>query len=159
MTTLTEFLEARLAEDEAAAEATSTDYDSITTWSIGRGSTNWHWWVQNNWSDGVVATGSDTSEAAAVVSHIARHDPARVLREVQAKRALLADVEAEKHYTCEDPWYTCKAATEERDGGYYAETDGSGPCDCGRNERVEQRLRFLAAPYTDHPEFRKEWAA
>jgi hypothetical protein len=70
--------------------------------------------------------------------------PAAVLRRIAADRKLLDDLLAEKHHVCIDSWYTCPAATEERDGGTYAETTGGGSCDCGRDERVQRRVRLLA---------------
>jgi hypothetical protein len=100
--------------------------------------------------------GGVQGEAAA--RHIARHNPTRVLAEVEAKRQLLADALAEKHTVVEDCWYTCPAATEERDGGETCNDADSGkPCNCGRDARVEQRLRLLAMSYADHPDHREEW--
>lgn len=72
--------------------------------------------------------------------HIVRHDPARVLREVAAKRRLLAN----------------------------HQDDGDGCDGCGLN-RLEERmyevadecptLRALASVWSDHPEYLSEWAA
>ena len=66
--------------------------------------------------------------------HIALHDPARVLREVKAKRKILA-------------------AHEKSDGGYcelcyYGYGGGSWPC---------PTVRALAAVYGDHPDYDKAW--
>lgn len=58
--TLTEFLTARLDEDEALAQAAREDYRM------------------------------DLRMARDMAQHSARHNPARVLREVEAKRAILA---------------------------------------------------------------------
>ncbi|MCC9307711.1 DUF6221 family protein [Kitasatospora sp. RB6PN24] len=90
----------------------------------------------------VYAEGAPTDEEA---QHIALHDPAAVLRRVASERELLADLLAERHLVVEDPWYSCSVATEERDGGECR--DGGrlgGPCDCGRDERVERRVLLLA---------------
>ena len=62
---LTAFLTARLDEDEAAAKAVKDR----------------HW---------AMATIPGGELAPGVVAHIARHDPARVLREVAAGRTILA---------------------------------------------------------------------
>jgi hypothetical protein len=59
--TLTEFLRARLDEDQAAAEAWSTPFSNPT---------------------------------AEQREHIARHDPARVLAEVDAKRRIIVECES-----------------------------------------------------------------
>lgn len=80
--------------------------------------------------------------------HIVRHDPASVLRRIAADRKLLADLLAECHRVNEeDPWYTCPAATEERDGGECMDEDRKGPCDCGRDARVQRRVRLLVEGY------------
>lgn len=74
MTTLTEFLAARLDEDEAAAREASQ--------AIGSG----------EWGHGQRQVRSVTLTLVAETAadrHIARHDPARVLREVAAKRRVL----------------------------------------------------------------------
>jgi hypothetical protein len=90
--------------------------------------------------------------------HIARHNPARVLAEVDAKRQLLRDAVSAKHAVCEDPWYTCPAATEARDGGECGKDDMRGePCECGRDDRLHRACRLLALPYADHPDYREEW--
>jgi hypothetical protein len=80
------------------------------------------------------------------VRHMALHDPAAVLRRITAERALMADLLAERHFVNDgDCWYTCRAATEERDGGENCNDAERGkPCDCGRDTRVNRRLRLLA---------------
>lgn len=79
------------------------------------------------------------------VAHFALHDPAAVLRRVAAERALLTDLLAEPHEVVEDCWYTCAAATEERDGGETCrDFPDNSPCDCGRDRRVQRRVRMLA---------------
>jgi len=57
--------------------------------------------------------------------------------------AVLAPLRRTKHYVCdEDCWYTCSAATEERDGGHSCDDSKSGkPCDCGldvHNAKVDE---------------------
>lgn len=77
------FVAARLDEDEAAARAATegpwsfAGYDSADGWPI----------VANDEHEIVSRSGSDDAE------HIARHDPARVLREVAAKRAVIRQYE------------------------------------------------------------------
>lgn len=164
VTALIEFVTARLDEDEAAAKLMAKYYPP--PWNVyDRG---WmarvyggdpFWEViqleQGPWTD------NDTPPLGEIIEHVALHDPARVLREVAAKRALLADITAEKHLVVDsDPYYTCLAATEERDDGKsWGHEKGGTDCNCGLDERVEQRLRLLAAPYSDHPDYREEWAA
>jgi hypothetical protein len=74
---------------------------------------------------------------------IAAWDPARVLREIDAKRRIME---------CHEPW-----------------TASNGDTICGRcgREHIDgrpgahfpcQTLRLLAAPYSDRPGFREEWS-
>jgi hypothetical protein len=63
-------------------------------------------------------------------AHIARHDPARVLREVEAKRRILAE-----HYP-QDP---CDA---------HDPSFNTIPCDT---------LLLLALPHSDHPDYKEDW--
>lgn len=87
--------------------------------------------------------GSPTEEQA---THIARHNPAAVLRRIAADRKLIADLLDERHVVADDPWFSCAAATE-RDGGCSEAGRWGKPCDCGRDERVERRLRIIAEGY------------
>lgn len=79
--------------------------------------------------------------------HVEATNPAAVLRRIAADRKMIADLLDERHVVADDPWFSCAAATEERDGGC-SEADRRGkPCDCGRDERVERRLRIIAEGY------------
>jgi hypothetical protein len=85
-------------------------------------------------------------------------DPARVLREVAAKQRIIDVVMAWRHdVNEEDCWYTCGAATEERDGGECCNDNEIGECGCGLEMRRQLILAPLALPYTDHPDYREEW--
>jgi hypothetical protein len=69
-------------------------------------------------------------------AHIARHDPARVLRDVAAKRRILALADKTRAWT-----------------------DGSAGATAGYAAAiVSDTLRLLALPYVDHPDFRPEWS-
>ena len=91
--------------------------------------------------------------------HIARHDPARILREVRAKRDLIAAIVAEPHdWVAGDEFYSCSQAVdyaglnhESREpGSACTDPDRAGkPCDCGRDARVERLLRILAGAYEE----------
>jgi uncharacterized protein DUF6221 len=132
MTGIVEFLTARLRDDEAYALNAAAD-------------------VSRNWSEpfsGAVQFGGQEENPecemaltydSGISRHMVRHDPARVLREVAAKRRVL-----ERHY---------------------ADQDGS--CvGCGFNS-VEERmvedindcpeLRDLASVYDSHPDHKQEW--
>jgi hypothetical protein len=77
--------------------------------------------------------------------HVEANDPAAVLRRIAADRKLLDDLIAERHLVVDDCWYTCRAATDEHDGGENCNDAERGkPCDCGRDTRVNRRIRLLA---------------
>jgi hypothetical protein len=112
---LVAFLNARLAEDEEAARrATDGPWHQAGMSVRGRGR------AYGTGKEDVILVIRHTwpQEAA----HICRHDPARVLREVAAKRAILSS------YTAAPDWV-------------------------GRED-----VGHLAAVYSDHPDYREEWA-
>ncbi|MEU8829357.1 DUF6221 family protein [Streptomyces sp900116325] len=79
-------------------------------------------------------------------------DPA-VIADLDAKEALVADLLADQHHADhEDPWYSCATITDGDAACLDAERAG-GPCDCGRDARVERRLRILAQPFAGHPDY------
>jgi hypothetical protein len=122
---LVTFLRARLDEDERAARAASPG--------------PWH---LNAEGDEVLAVDDVTAaecfalsnrQLRATAAHIARHDPARVLREVEAKRQMILS-----HMPVSMV------------AGWGCSADGiTGYCSA---------MRFLALLYADHPEYRPEWA-
>jgi hypothetical protein len=120
---LAEFVKARLDEDAAAA--------------IDAGGGRWEA------KDGHVRYAGSPPSANAVAPwtyeyapHIARHDPARVLREVKAKRAILADHEPVRH----EGRMMCATCL----GGYTF-----WPC---------PTLLALAAVWRDHPDYDPAWS-
>jgi len=126
MSDLTEFLSARIAEDEAVARA-ATQSAKWWDWPLGiegkRGGT-----VRAH-EDPYIAMNLADGDA----THIARHDPARVLAECEAKRQIVS---------------TMQSAI---DGGWQSQS----------REEIEfvatRVLRALASIYTDHPDYRLEW--
>ncbi|NED75367.1 hypothetical protein G3I51_24190 [Streptomyces sp. SID9944] len=90
---------------------------------------------------GVEAEDSDQGRADA--DHIATHDPARVLREIDAKRHLL-----DEHQDVNDG--SCGTCVDGQWG--YPTHGGSSP------QRFPCRtLRLLALSYADRPGYRDEW--
>ena len=85
--TVTEFLQARFAQEEALARAaTSGPWEACAV-----GHTGFHVVRPVGGSEWISqVTRNDRVEQEADASHIARHDPARALREVQAKHAIVA---------------------------------------------------------------------
>lgn len=159
-----EFLNARLREDEATARAAVDPT---------RPGTHWHW-VTNATDTPVVAGDlaeaqqhqpvslRTVEESLTVVGalpavvlhgeevhpgagdHIARHDPARVIREVRAKRALLTHhrpVSVDGLH----PWCRICVHTDPEVGTHHE----PWPC---------PTVRVFAAPYADHPDYAPEWA-
>lgn len=126
--TLTEFLEARISEDGAAAQ------DNLWhEWTAVSGQVDARWWVDSPevghlYSTGYVGNG-DSRPAA---EHIARHDPARVLAECASRRAVLAEC---------SQWYP---------------TVRGGLAVC--KDMAETILLALAVPYADHPDFDEAWS-
>jgi hypothetical protein len=86
--------------------------------------------------DGGVTTAGDAE-------HIARHDPARVLREVEAKRRILDEVVDEA---------TSLDMSVDNDRRVGFRDEASEPY------LGDTLLRLLANPYVDHPDYRSEWA-
>ncbi|MEV6580249.1 DUF6221 family protein [Streptomyces sp. NPDC051582] len=158
------FLHARLAEDEAHARAASCGPSGDDHWSLDE-------WFGREEPHSLIAAGNANHPTflghftadpvpTAQAAHIARHDPARVLAEVEAKRQLLDDILRAGHeWNEEDHWYSCAAARDhEGEPVCIDESRAGGPCDCGRDEQVERRARLLALPYCGHADFRPEWA-
>lgn len=111
--TLTGFLLARLDEDEAAARQAYR----IAEWREKSEHARIYWARRLVRLD---ASGP----------HIARHDPARVLAEVGAKRRIVELHEGEHNCTT------------------YIAAEDNNPC---------KTLEILAVVYDDHPDYRDEW--
>lgn len=71
-----------------------------------------------------------------VAAHIARHDPARALREVEAKRKRLAA-------------YTAARAAADKHGDRYM---------AGVADGLAVAVKDDASAWSDHPDYRAEWA-
>lgn len=116
------------------------------------------------WMAHVVADGPyfrdvtrDVPCPGSVIAHITRHDPRDTITRCEADLALLNDLLAEKHVVCDDQYYTCAAATRERDGRDPDENRIGGRCDCGRDDRVERRLRLLASGRRHSDGYKQDW--
>jgi hypothetical protein len=124
-TDLAGFLLARIAEDEAVAlEAGGEDWEQADGRKVRwlRNGGNAHGWVA--FVDLPTAT-----------AHIARHDPARVLAECEAKRRIVEYAEM----------LNGQAAHQ---GGEVAGYHATG---------LGIAIRLLAEPYATHPDYRAEW--
>lgn len=153
MDDLVAFLRARLNEDEQAARSATPGpwtYNPGKMWLDGEA------FEKFDRSKGlefvsyggpwpfvgcVAVTGlADHPQSMTDAGHIARHDPARVLREVEAKRLILRDLEqAELSLSTAGP--------------------GTPPHDLmtGAVNTLRRAVRLLAVPYADHPGYRTKW--
>ena len=146
---LATFLRARLDEDDQVAKR-SIEYSGmhlnggsathLGIWNVEDRSTGTFVVVQDQWNR--------TAEVVPTyggmhTDHIARHDPARVLAEIAAKRQIL-----DEHFNVNEG--SCGTCVEGKWG--YPTHGGSLPQDypC-------PTLRLLALPYADHPDYRDEW--
>jgi hypothetical protein len=89
--------------------------------------------------------------------HIARNDPARVLRRVKATRDLVAAILSEPHdWNVEDEFYSCSQAVQwpgpGEPGSGCSDPERAGkPCDCGRDARVARLLGIIAGEWEERP--------
>lgn len=147
MSDLVEFLRARLAEDEEAARAAT-----LGPW---RHDPNKHHHIVGTplfeeavfagprGADAVCVAGTgETGDQQSMrdARHIARHDPARVLRQIETTRRIIDEHQPERNYVYRD------------DG-----TRACGTCGDGTFEWPCLTLRLLALPYADHRDYRQEW--
>ena len=152
--TLTEFLTARLDEDEDAARRCAEVFPS--PWEIAdRG------WMARIYAATIPDTREDADPGDLIVpcvieieptrhhegwlgdqvDHIARHDPARVLADVAAKREVLATLAGQL-----DP---------DAMAGDWSER---GMMETAMSDWAEWFLRALARPHADHPDYDPAWA-
>lgn len=121
MDDLVQFLRARLKEDERTARGVLWEGSGNTlSWDLPASAT--------------VEVGTDEFYAgdSTVAQHIARHDPARVLAEVDAKRRIVDHVAHElEDHGADNPWWY--------------------------DDKLLPILRLLALPYADHADYRAEW--
>ncbi|MYU22931.1 DUF6221 family protein [Streptomyces sp. SID8352] len=144
MDELVVWLRAQLDEDERTAQGAAWA-DDATAWHTKpspydtRGAGQ-RWYVEDALDDGVVTNvDPQASDAEGVARHIARHDPARVLREIDAKRRLVALHEpGETEYVDGDVCMACDVRGGEP---FY-------PC---------KTLCLLALPYADRPGYQEAW--
>lgn len=144
--TLVEFLEARISEDEAVATAATPE-----------GPTPYGWLDDGKSYQEGVELGSHEGADEAVVAHWRAFDPARVLAECAAKRAIMElhdhdDRECfEMHRGIYGPgWPEGSYGVEGNTWAHPSLEMQQGPC---------PTLRLLAAPYASHVDFDSSWAA
>lgn len=149
---LSDFLMARISEDETAARAALEAGSGGDKWDVD-GTDDLEVWANAEWevdasgedgygtNAGVFIAGGDVVaagvEGTAVVEHIARWDPARVLAEAQGKRQILA-----MHHMA-----TQTAAQSPSKTAHFSAVASA----------LESAMLFLAMAYADHPHHQPEW--
>jgi hypothetical protein len=119
--TIVEFLEARLTEDELTAHAAT---DASPEWQA------YYDYRDVKDIDGHFVVQADSQHpTTAQAAHIARHSPARALRECEAKRAIIAD---------------------------FLRRDAVG--DLPGRSAVEDILKAISAVYSRHPDYDPAWS-
>jgi uncharacterized protein DUF6221 len=119
--TIVEFLEARLTEDELAAHAAT---DASPEWQA------YYDYRDVKDLDGRFVVQADSQHPTTTqAAHIARHSPARVLRECEAKRAIIAD---------------------------FLRRDALG--DLPGRSAVEDTLKAVSAVYSRHQDYDPAWS-
>ncbi|WKV74740.1 DUF6221 family protein [Streptomyces sp. PCS3-D2] len=150
MTDLVQFLRARLDEDASVARTAGAELGEDWRYDADHG------WVLVAREGYSIATGSQDFLDAEHGHHIARHDPARVLAEVDAKRRRLARHTSERR----------RLALEDADGTTSMAFLICASCTPNRVIRREEQdivewpcpdLLDDAAVYADHPDYREEW--
>lgn len=135
--TLTEFLLARIAEDETVAQSA----EDLRADEVADA-------LPYYWTDPATEPAGDNAHPEHE-AHVRRFNPARVLAECEAKRRIMGLHAQEKvaghGVTCE----ICSVQPDEWNdaGGYVVMENGC------------ETVLFLALPYADHPDYRQEWAA
>jgi hypothetical protein len=125
---LVQWLRAQLDEDERGARAAT-----LGPW-VQSGIGDYGWTVDFGRPGAGVET-ADTEQGLADADFIAAHNPARVLREIDAKRRIV-DLMA----------------------GMLAAVKGDSEVDhYGGLGAAEDTLELLALPYAAHPDYREEW--
>lgn len=147
---IVEFLRERLDEDEEAAKAVSAPYrlyvyddGQVREPEIEHRADSEHYGTYRRDADGDDVLPNRHSGYALL------YDPARVLREVEAKRAILVDHSNPHAFAAaEDPSVSLGAQISRQALGEWCEHHEAFTC---------TTLRDLAAVYQDHPDWREEW--
>jgi hypothetical protein len=170
---LAEFLLARIAEDEAAANAAPT-----RQWRVADLPPQGHWassgvrpGVQTAWVSGhsttVVEVPDGGGAQPGVEAHIARWDPARVLAECEAKRRIIEgggsqcggyyppgnEIRIEQEENAEELGIEFQPHWPE---DYAPFCDGCAAAQSADRD-WERTLRALAGVHSAHPDYRPEW--
>ena len=134
---LVAFLTARLDEDQAVAREAAGLAEC---------------WVAEEPAIGVVLVDGEPlieGHITGLTAHIARHDPARVLREVRAGRKLIAAYEDRLSWVHD---YSDPGSDYEDPGGLKLKWEE------GATAALLAAIQLRAAIYSEHQDYRQEWA-
>jgi hypothetical protein len=162
MTGVAAFLAARLDEDEAIARQSGPALVAWLTFRSGKGEmlcTTVAAGGEGNW-DPWVADGRELPEPASVR---VVYDPARALREIQAKRAILDEhcilTSGDRNPDYEEfpvvPWGAKGGAGDQGPGCVTCHYCGLGGM---KGYGICRTVRLLAAIWSDHPDYDQAWA-
>lgn len=145
-----EFVAARLAEWETAAQAATRGGWVAITIYVDRAEVHRTWGrVNESWSLAAV-------HAAADAEHMAMHDPATVLAQVEAQRLILARyayVEGEVE-AATDRTHAAIAHAPSAIAANHTQADAMR----GILVTLDLMVRTLAAQWPDHYDYQREWA-
>lgn len=156
MPSIIEFLEARITEDEAIARASA-----VPEWSIDHSQ-------EPAWVTGLYIHAMDSTWDACIdvadAEHAVRHDPARVLAECEAKRAIIKQhkdwpVLVQTPPVFEDARRDLQTMTYSVTQKLAWLTEAEYVTRFGTEPPTAPMVRTLAAIYKDHPDYQQEWAA
>jgi hypothetical protein len=150
--TLTEFLLARIAEDEATARAALDYSEGRWHWELHRGRPYRSALVNERGTVVLPPKNSDVYPSAPIAGHIARHDPARVLAECEAKRRIV-----ERLGLLVTEHFSVSAGERHRQEAQHPHLCDWRHMRETRMLELERTLGDLAAVYADHPDYREEW--
>jgi len=147
---IVEFLLARIAEDEALARGAIQDGGEAGPWLVGMDTAD-HLdpntvFRPSMWAGNIVhacSTYLAEEDQLDVARHIARNDPARVLSECAAKRAVLDLLTVAEQHLAD----VRRSASE-----YRFVSAAESPRDA-----ILCAVQLLAAVYADHPDYNREW--
>lgn len=162
---LAAFIRARLDEEERDARAAIEESNRYYVGAKNTGAWQFYEALILDGADAAIIGDIDGHRVEEGYGHhIARQNPAATLFRVEALRAMVADIRAERHFVDHnDCWNTCAVATEEHDGGSSCNDARGSTCDCNRDGIIGRRLRFVAAFWryrpdgSQHPDWREEW--
>jgi len=141
---ITEFLLARIAEDEDRAKRAAFGWGD--TWRTVSDDED-EWYMIRAEGKREVVGGEDID----VIRHIANQDPARVLAECAAKRVILAHYE--RHRENRDARRSPRALEVEDERAAQERRTQEA-----RTRTAEVAVLALAGVYKEHPDYQREWA-